>query len=112
MSAPIPNIPNAFIREAVPAFRTGWHFLLCLVLLFLAAAPLSAQDAESGTVTETEKTTAVEKPAASPAGNASASGVQSARTTVVSSSVSSESRPRGVLVLFPFAASYTEHVFV
>ena len=112
MSAQNSSILNAFLHEAVPAFRTGRHFLLSLALLFLAAAPLSAQVAEPGTVTDTGDTALFETTAAEAAGNASASVARPARTTTASSSVPAEGRSRGVLVLFPFAASYVEHVFI
>ena len=111
MSAPISSILNVFSHEAVPAFRTGRRFLLSLAILLLAVAPLFAQDAEPA-VDEAEDTAPVETAAAGPAGNASVSGAKPVRTTPVSSSVSAEDCSRGVLVLFPFAASYAEHIYI
>ena len=111
MSVPTFSISNAFFREAVPVFRTGRRFLLCVAILFLVAAPLFAQDAEQGKAEVTEAERSAET-TANPADRASASGGQPARAKPVSSSVFSEVHPRGVLMLFPFTASYAEHTSI
>jgi len=102
--------------------RTGRHFLLFLILLLFAAAPLHAQDAdydgtqdEENAGIEAEETGDDEEKesAGESKGKASAEAAVSAeRPAPTTGQKAAAARSRTVLLLFPFTASYGEHVFI
>ena len=85
------SIIKLFLLKGFPSFRTGRRILLFPILLMIAAAPAFAQDEE-----EEEEAVFEEQP--EPAG----------QQTVADTGTHS----RDVFILFPFTASYAEHVFI
>ena len=112
-----------FIYDFISSPGRGCRLLLFLILLLFAAAPLPAQDAdpdgipdveisefeaeeadgdEEDSTSESEKSTSAETVIAA-AEQPSPATEQAVAATV---------RPRSVLILFPFSASYAEHVYI
>ena len=99
-----------FIRDFRFPSGPGRFFLPILILLLFAAAPLPAQDESmDGEMTETETAENAEDISTEKIGeNASAEETPVAKEQAAASG----EHPRGILMLFPFTASYAEHVYI
>lgn len=112
-----------FFHLSVLSSRTGWPVLFFLTVLLFISAPLSAQDAEDEFDAETEEfeeedweeeeeaEEEKQEDGTGPSAIVSPEQTEPAEQQAAASA-EAQARPHGVLLLFPFTASYAEHVYI